>query len=239
MRKEQFAELKAYVTGGSDGEGGGDGPVVILMHGFGAPGFDLVDLGDMLDVPEGTRFVFPEAPLALGPGFGGGRAWWMLDMALFEARARGEQVDRSDEIPATLASVSAQVAALVDEVERRLGVARKRLVLGGFSQGSMLACDVALQMEEKPAGLVLLSSTLIALPRWQARTASCRGLPVFQSHGSEDPILPLASAERLAALLRAGGAALEWLEFEGGHQIPPQVLGAAGALIRRVLASPA
>jgi phospholipase/carboxylesterase len=236
MRKEQFAELKAYVTGGNDGEGGGAGPVVILMHGFGAPGFDLVDLGEMLDVPAGVRFVFPEAPLALGPGFSGGRAWWMLDMALFEARARGERVDRSDEVPPQLAEVSAQLAALVDEVERRLGVPRQRLVLGGFSQGSMLACDVALHMEEKPAGLVLMSSTLIARSRWQARAATCRGLPIMQSHGREDPILPLANAEQLSALLRAGGAELQWLEFSGGHQIPPQVLAAASALIQRALA---
>jgi phospholipase/carboxylesterase len=236
MRKEQFGELKAYVTGGRDGEGDGDGPVVILMHGFGAPGFDLVDLGDMLEVPEGVRFVFPEAPLALGPGFGGGRAWWMLDMALFEARARGEQPDRSDEIPPTLAEVSAQVAALVDEVEQRLGAKRERLVLGGFSQGSMLACDVALHMQVKPAALLLMSSTLIARQRWQAQAASCRGLPVLQSHGSDDPILSLANAERLADLLRAGGAELSWLPFRGGHQIPPEVLGAASRLIQRVLA---
>ena len=236
MRKEQFGELKAYVTGGRDGEGEGDGPVVILMHGFGAPGFDLVDLGDMLEAPEGTRFVFPEAPLALGPGFGGGRAWWMLDMALFEARARGEQPDRSDEVPPTLTEVSAQLAALVDEVERRLGVARERLVLGGFSQGSMLACDVALHMQRKPAALLLLSSTLIARSRWQAQAASCQGLRVLQSHGSEDPILSLANAERLAELLRGGGAQLTWLPFRGGHQIPPEVLRAASQLIQQVLA---
>lgn len=236
MRKEQFAELKAYVTGGTDDEGGGDGPVVVLMHGFGAPGFDLVDLGSMLDVPEGVRFVFPEAPLALGPGFGGGRAWWMLDMALFEARARGEQVDRSGEVPPTLAEVSAQLIALLEEVERRLSVPRQRLVLGGFSQGSMLACDVALQLEQKPAGLVLMSSTLIARERWQARAATLQDLPIMQSHGSEDPILPLANAERLAQLLRAGGADLNWVEFRGGHQIPPEVLHESSALIRRVLA---
>jgi phospholipase/carboxylesterase len=236
MRKEQFADLKAYVTGGSDGEGGGDGPLVVLMHGFGAPGFDLVDLGSMLDVPEAVRFVFPEAPLALGPGFGGGRAWWMLDMALFEARARGESVDRSDELPPALPEVSAQVSALISEVERRFAVPRSRLVLGGFSQGSMLACDVALQMEEKPAGLLLLSSTLIARPRWEACMPSCRGLPIMQSHGSEDPILPLANAQRLAALWRAAGADLNWVEFVGGHQIPPGVLRAASQLIQRVLA---
>src|SRR3954464_13926874 len=100
MRKEQFGELSARVTGGVDGRGGGDGPVVVLLHGFGAPGDDLVDLTTFLHVPAEVRFVFPEAPLLLDGG--PGRAWWMLDMALFERRMRGEHIDRTDDQPPAL-----------------------------------------------------------------------------------------------------------------------------------------
>ena len=60
MREEQFGGLHTRVTGGTDGKGGGTGPVVILLHGFGAPEDDLVSLADVLSVPTGTRFVFPE-----------------------------------------------------------------------------------------------------------------------------------------------------------------------------------
>ncbi len=235
MKKEQFGELSAFVTGGSDGTGGGDGPVVILLHGFGAPGFDLVDLGSMFELPDQVRFVFPEAPLALGPGFSGGRAWWMLDMALFEARARGVVIDRSGDIPDTLAAVSADLISLVEAVEQRFALTRKQLVLGGFSQGSMLALDAALHMEEKPAGLLLLSSTLIARPRWEPRMASLAGLPIVQSHGAQDAILSLTDAERLATLLREAGAQLRWVEFRGGHEIPPVVLRKGSELIRGAL----
>jgi phospholipase/carboxylesterase len=222
MRKETFGELSAYVAGGDDGRGGGKGPVVVLMHGFGAPGHDLVDFAQVFRLPNQPRFVFPEAPLLVDGG--PGRAWWMIDQELFERRARGERVDRTDEQPAALPSVRSQVAHLLAEVQTRLGVEPSRVVLGGFSQGSMAACDVALHGETKPAALLLLSSTLIAQSQWAPRMASLRGLKVMMSHGTFDPILPFDDAVRLAELLQEGGADLEFYQFGGGHEIPPPVL---------------
>ena len=57
MRTLELGGLECRVVGGSDREGGGDGPVVVLLHGFGAPGDDLVPLWRVMDVPRGTRFV--------------------------------------------------------------------------------------------------------------------------------------------------------------------------------------
>ena len=71
MREERLAGLQTVITGGTDGVGGGDGPVVVLLHGFGAPGAALVPLAGALPVPDGTRFVFPAAPLSLAPSFFG------------------------------------------------------------------------------------------------------------------------------------------------------------------------
>lgn len=235
MRKQQFGPLNAYVAGGTDGEAGGEGPVVVLMHGFGAPGFDLVDLGQMLELPSDVRFVFPEAPLSLGPGFAGGRAWWMIDLSVLEARERGEVVDRSRDVPEALPAISARVQATLDAVEAQLGVDGRQIVLGGFSQGSMLALDVALTRERPLAGLVLWSSTLIAAPRWEPCLGRLSGLPVLQSHGTGDPLLPYAQAEKLAGLLGEAGADLRFVRFAGGHEIPPAVLGETSALIRKAL----
>src|SRR5580704_2280770 len=53
MKLVKLGDLDARVTGGSDREGGGDGPVVVLLHGFGAPGDDLVPLGRVLAAPRG------------------------------------------------------------------------------------------------------------------------------------------------------------------------------------------
>ncbi|HEX5661496.1 MAG TPA: hypothetical protein VFX59_30110 [Polyangiales bacterium] len=230
MRKVRLGELEAYVTGGADGEGGGDGPLVVLLHGFGAPGFDLVDLAQYVPGPQGLRWVFPEAPLTLDGG--PGRAWWMIDAALFEQRMRGERVDRSDELPPRLPTARAELSSLLDAVERELGVPRGQQLLGGFSQGSMLAVDQALHAAEPPRGLILLSGTLIAASEWAPRAEAVRGLPILQTHGKSDPILPYADAERLRSLLEGGGAALTFVAFEGGHELPPAALRALSTFLR-------
>ena len=100
MREIILGGLKTRLTGGTDGIGGGKGPVVVLLHGFGAPGDDLVPLADWIATPRGTRFLFTEGPLSLSMGFGDSRAWWIIDMARLEAdRAAGRVRDLSQEVP--------------------------------------------------------------------------------------------------------------------------------------------
>jgi phospholipase/carboxylesterase len=233
MREETLGGLACRITGGTDRDGGGDGPIVILLHGFGAPGDDLVSLWRVLDVPPSVRFVFPEAPEQLPWQFGGGRAWWMIDLEqLQRALAGGSRGDMSQHVPEGIDAARAQVVALLGDVERLGG---GPLVLGGFSQGAMLSCDVALRTERPLAGLVLLSSTLLAEREWTPLMERRRGLPVLQSHGRQDPLLPFAAAERLRDHLTAAGLAVEWLEFNGGHEIPPSVLDRAGGFITRAV----
>ena len=222
MRVHKYATLRARMVGGTDGQGAGDGPVVVLLHGYGAPGDDLVGLASYLRIP-GVRFVFPEAPLALPQG---GRAWWMLDMELFERRARGERIDRSDELPPSLPALRAAMLEFLAAVESDLGVTRDRVLIGGFSQGAMVACDLALHADPLPAGLILLSTTLIAHAAWSPRFARLNKLPVLQSHGIADPLLDHADALRVRDLLKAAGADVTFVEFAGGHEIDAGVLAA-------------
>src|SRR6476620_2783800 len=113
MSIETWAGLRLRLVGGSDREGGGDGPVVVLLHGFGAGGDDLVPLWRVMRVPRGTRFVFPEGPLGLQEYGPTARAWWRLDL---DAMAREPGRDRSKEEPQGLASAHASIVALLDEV---------------------------------------------------------------------------------------------------------------------------
>lgn len=210
---------------------------VVLMHGFGAPGDDLAGLARAfagLGAPPGTAFVFPEAPLALGE-IGGmelyadARAWWLIDMVrLQRAIARGETRDLSRDVPEGLAAAREKVLAMLD------ALAPARLVLGGFSQGAMLATDVALRTERALEGLVVLSGTLLAEHEWRPLMRARAGLRVFQSHGSRDPLLPYELAERLRDALRDAGLDVTFAAFDDGHGIPPDVLRELTSFLRSI-----
>jgi phospholipase/carboxylesterase len=209
----------------------GDGPLtVVLLHGFGAPGDDLVALAQYIRAP--VRFVFPEAPLELGGLYGDSRAWWLLDLARLEQELRsGTLRDRRDEIPEGLDTVRDQMLRFLEQLEDRYKLETNQLVLGGFSQGAMLSLDVALHREVVPAGLILMSGTLLAAKLWQPLMSKLSGVPIFQSHGMHDQLLPFSIAETLRDELRAAGAKLEWCEFHGGHEIPPAVLDGVTKLL--------
>jgi phospholipase/carboxylesterase len=226
--------LDCRVLDGSD-EGTGPRGVVIFCHGFGAPSTDLVGFAPEIvrHRPElrSLRFIFPAAPLA-PPELYGGRAWWPLDvLALQEALARGEARNLEDTVPEGLAAARHKLLALVEESVRMTGLPVSQHVLGGFSQGAMIACDVALRLEEAPAALVQLSPTLLAQSEWRPRAARRAGLDVFMSHGRQDPILPFAQAEKLKALFDEAGLRVRFLPFDGPHTVPAEAVSEIADLL--------
>ena len=235
MREVQLGTLKARIAGGTDREGGGAGPVVVLMHGYGAPGTDLVPLLRELSVPPAVRFVFPEAPLDAGFG---GRAWWPIDMARLQDRFSASGVARLiAEVPEGSAASREAMFGLLAALERDFEAKPKSTVIGGFSQGAMLATDIVLRSDRPFGGLAVLSGTLISHDEWRPLMKARQGLPVVQSHGRADPVLPFAVAEQLRDELSAAGLALEFVPFNGGHGIPGSVLEALAGLIGRVAAA--
>jgi phospholipase/carboxylesterase len=200
---------------------------VVLMHGFGAPGDDLCDLSRVVEAPREVRFLFPEAPIALDPK-GASRAWWMIDVEKMMAEPTR---DRSDEVPEGLAPVRQLISGLVDQLEKD---GTRHVVLGGFSQGAMLALDLALHRDKPVAGLALMSGTKINGAAWNERMARLKGVPVFMSHGRQDPLLPFAGASSLKDELVAAGADVDWLPFSGGHEIARPVFDGLTRLLRRV-----
>jgi len=209
----------------------GDGKLtVVLLHGFGAPGDDLVALAQFIRAP--VRFVFPEAPLELGGLYGDSRAWWLLDLARLEEELRsGALRDRRGEVPEGLHAARGQLTRFLDQLQARYAIDNAQLVLGGFSQGAMLSLDVALHRPAPPAGLILMSGTLLAESEWKPRMKQLAGVPILQSHGRHDMLLPFPIAETLRDELKAAGAKVTWIEFLGGHEIPPPVLDGVTKLL--------
>jgi phospholipase/carboxylesterase len=234
MKEVTIAGSRVRLAGGEDRDGGGDGPVVVLLHGFGAPGNDLVPLFRQLDVPRHVRFAFPEALLDLGelagPGYAGARAWWMIDPSWFLPENQGKHAERAKLVPEGLTDARARVHAVLEG----LGATPKSTILGGFSQGAMLSVDVALRSGEPFAGLALMSGSVVAVGEWQPLFSKLAGVRVMQSHGRTDPILPFAAAERLRDFMKSAGADVRWVEFGGGHTISVGALDALGKLVRDV-----
>jgi phospholipase/carboxylesterase len=230
LTRLEIAGLTTRIVGPADAA-----TTCVLLHGFGAPGDDLVSLAGELDAP--VRLVFPAAPIELGGLYGDSRAWWRLDLARLEDELRrGVPRDHREEVPEGLVEARGHVMQLLEALTARFGIAADRLVLGGFSQGAMLSLDVALHRSVPPAGLILMSGTLIAEAAWQPRLASLAGVPVMLSHGRNDGLLPYHVAEVLRDRLAAAGAAVDWQPFAGGHEIPRAAIDAANKLLRDVAA---
>jgi phospholipase/carboxylesterase len=216
--------------------------LVVLCHGFGAPGTDLVPLAEEMcgarpALVGRTRFVFPQAPVELGGmGFYDARAWWMIDIERFAtAQRQGRLAEMADEVPEGLDAARKQLRAAVEELLRGTRLDASHLVLGGFSQGSMVTTDLALRMDDAPAGLVVFSGTLLNQADWARRAPRRRGLRVVQSHGRQDPLLPFANAELLRDLLVTSGLEVDFLPFDGAHTITAEGLEKAAALAAAAL----
>jgi phospholipase/carboxylesterase len=235
MKQRRFAELDVWCAGGSDREGGGDGPAIVLCHGFGAPGDDLADLWRVVEVGREVRWFFPEAPLSLEAMFGApARAWWLIDMAkLDEAIRSGRRDELAESTPVGLAEARAALEACLGAMETDAGISRTRTILGGFSQGAMVTTEVSLFAEEPYAGLAVLSGTLLCRDRWKAAAkGSAPRLHVAQTHGRRDPLLPFSLAEELRDILTEAGADLRFVAHNGGHEIPQTALDALADLAR-------
>jgi phospholipase/carboxylesterase len=83
---------------------------------------------------------------------------------------------------------------------------------------------------------VLLSTTPLCVPEWQPLMAARKGLPVFQTHGLADAILPHALALEQRDMLQAAGLIVSWVSFPGGHELPQPVLEGLSHFIRKQLA---
>jgi phospholipase/carboxylesterase len=168
--------------------------VIVLLHGYGANGADLLGLADPLGehLPD-TLFVAPDAPESI-PGYPGGYQWFpipWIDNSSEEEAERGLQA-ATDDLNAYLD------ALMVDE-----DVLPEQVVLFGFSQGTMMALHVAPRREDAVAGIVAFSGRLLH-PELLADEVVSRP-PVLLVHGDADDVVPPQSLPQAAEALQGAG----------------------------------
>lgn len=196
--------------------------LVVFLHGYGADGADLLGLADPLapHLPD-TLFVAPDAPEpCAGNPFG--RQWFpipWLDGSSEEEAARG------------LARAAADLDGFLDARLAETGLAADRLALIGFSQGTMMALEVAPRRPEPVAAVVAFSGRLLR-PEALARDSRSKP-PVLLIHGDADPVVPFADMDRAGQALVAAGFETYAHVMKGtGHGIAPDGLSVALAFLR-------
>src|SRR6516162_3483080 len=186
--------------------GGRPSRLVILLHGLGADGNDLIGLAPYwARLLPNAEFLSPNAPFP-------------CDMAPYGYQWFSSQ-DRSRE--AVLGGVRAAAPildAFIDEVLAERGLSPRDLTLVGFSQGTMMSLFVGLRRDEPVAGIVGFSGRLLA-PDLLAQELRSRP-PVFLVHGTDDPLVPYTSLAEAEAALKAADVPVETVTSVGiGHSI--------------------
>ncbi|HMR29986.1 MAG TPA: dienelactone hydrolase family protein [Geminicoccaceae bacterium] len=196
--------------------------IVVLLHGVGADGRDLIDLVPMLRpaLPD-TAFHAPDGPepCDMAPF---GRQWFSLQDRRPEAMLAG--IRRSAPI----------LDAYLDGLLERHALPPKRLALLGFSQGTMMSLHVAPRRPEAIAGVLGFSGALLG-PELLAGEARSRP-PVMLVHGDADDIVPVAALGMAVSGLKQAGFDVEGIVRPGlPHSIDPYGIEAGGRFLAKCL----
>ncbi|AVS81679.1 alpha/beta hydrolase [Paracidovorax avenae] len=203
--------------------------LLVLMHGVGSHEKDLFSLAPA--VPGHFHVLSLRAPYAMGPG---ANTWFEFSVEPDGSRTIHEAQE--------IASRSL-LARTVESAAAQLGVPPERVVVGGFSQGGIMALSLLLTRPELLQAAMVWHSRLLpqVLPH-AVEPAALRGRALWVSHGEQDNVIPLANARALRDHARGLPLALTYREYPGMHEIRPgelreamdwlAALGAAEVLAR-------
>jgi phospholipase/carboxylesterase len=193
--------------------------LVVLLHGWGADGNDLIGLAPALQpaLPH-AFFVSPNAPDPCDQN-PMGRQWYSF------------ADERPEVMKAGYARAAEMIDGFVDAELDRLKLDDSRLALVGFSQGAMMALYVALRRARACAGVVGYSGKMIDAAGL-ARELRSRP-PVLLAHGDADPVVPVQSLHEAVGVLAGHDISAQWHVSKGvGHGIDPGALGAGAAFLK-------
>lgn len=204
--------------------------VVIWLHGLGDSGNGFAPIVPALKIPDdlGIRFVFPHAPvrpITINNGMTM-RAWYDIASLDFNHRADVQGVEES----------ANQVLALM-EAEHQKGVPWDKMLLAGFSQGGVIAYQIATRIKHKLAGVMALS-TYMSQPEAVATHGVDvnKSTPFFCAHGQQDEVVPMFLGHAAFKVLEQNGYQVTWHEYLMQHNVCPQQITDMSDFIQQVLA---
>ncbi len=215
-----MAELQAVRWGPASGAVARQ--LVVICHGVGANGQDLIDLAPHWGqaLPDAV-FAAPDAPEPYdGAPFG--RQWWAIGDRDPARMAAGAEAAR----PLLDAFIDAELA--------RLGLPADAYALMGFSQGAMMVLYAGLRRATAPKAILAYSGALIAPDKLAARANSA---PVLLVHGVADDVVPAFRSRDAEAALRAAGVPVQSVFTPGlGHAIDAAGLKTGAGALRAAFA---
>jgi len=187
--------------------------LVVLVHGYGADGQDLIGLaGHWQGLRPTVAFAAPNAPARIpgGPGY----QWFPI------SRIDPHEMQKGVEV------AGPQLDEYLDGELARLNLPPENLALVGFSQGTMLSLHVGLRRKVRPAAIVGFSGLLAAPP------PDADIPPILLTHGDSDQVIPPQAMFLAANQLGLAGACVQWHLARGmGHGIDPDGLAMAGQFL--------
>ena len=202
---------------------------VIWLHGLGADGHDFEPIVDELRLPADVpvRYVFPHAPtrpVTVNAGMTM-RAWYDI---VYMDIARDPDIDGVLE--------SAQLLRNLIARELDSGMDSKRIILAGFSQGSVIALHTGLRYELPLAGIMALSTYLPTLDTLeQERAEANANTPIMMAHGKYDPVIPVTLGRQAHKSLEGMGYSVEWHEYPMEHQVCMEEIEDIGAWMSEIV----
>jgi phospholipase/carboxylesterase len=193
--------------------------LVVLLHGWGADGNDLIGLAPALQptLPH-ARFVSPNAPDPCDQN-PMGRQWYSF------------ADERPEVLKAGYERAAAMINGFLDAELERLKLDDSRLALVGFSQGAMMSLYVALRRARPCAAVVGYSGMMIDAEGLETELRSRP--PVLLAHGDADPVVPVGSLHEAVGALAKHELSAQWHISKGvGHGIDPEALEAGAAFLK-------
>ncbi|RKO97170.1 hypothetical protein CXG81DRAFT_30344 [Caulochytrium protostelioides] len=207
---------------------------VVILHGLGDQGSSWSFLGQMLGrrLPH-VKWIFPNAPTRPVTLNGGMPMPAWFDIASLNRDCAEDKAgfDQSADLVETLV-----------QAERKLGIPRERIVIGGFSQGAAVTLYHGLRggPDAPCAGLIALSGWLPmhqAFAEW-ATNAHAKQIPIFQGHGDQDEVVAYAWGQRSYEALKKAGFSSTFVSYPGlGHSVADQEIEDVGRFLEKCLSS--